>query len=55
MKAIEYLDSLIKGQEMGSSIPIQLAELRLLKVYIEVQEAVMEAQKNIQKLYNAQT
>ena len=38
MTAIEYLKSLIGGMEMGSEIPVQLSELKLLLVLME-QEA----------------
>lgn len=31
----EYLQSLIAGQEYGSSIPVQLSELKLLMALIE--------------------
>jgi hypothetical protein len=33
--ALAYLDSLIAGQEMGSSIPIQLCELTLLRALLK--------------------
>lgn len=35
MTAIEYLKSLILGMEMGSDIPVQLSELKLLLTMLE--------------------
>ncbi len=35
MSAIEYLKSLIDGQEMGSEIPVQISELKLLLAMME--------------------
>lgn len=37
MTPIEYLNSLIAGQEMGSEIPVQLSELKLLLALLERQ------------------
>lgn len=42
MKPIEYLNSLIVGQEMGSSIPVQLSELKMLKTFLEIAETPAE-------------
>lgn len=35
MTPIEYLNSLIAGMEMGSEIPVQLSELKLLLALME--------------------
>ena len=35
MTAIEYVQSLIAGMEMGSEIPVQLSELKLLLAMME--------------------
>jgi hypothetical protein len=35
MASIEYLKSLIAGMEMGSEIPVQLSELKLLLALME--------------------
>lgn len=35
MTATEYLKSLIAGQEMGSSIPVQVSELKMLLAMLE--------------------
>jgi hypothetical protein len=35
MTAAEYLQSLIAGVEMGSEIPVQLSELKLLLALLE--------------------
>lgn len=35
MTAVEYLKSLIAGMEMGSEIPVQLSELKLLLALME--------------------
>ena len=35
MDAITYLKSLIAGMEMGSEIPVQLSELKLLLTLLE--------------------
>ena len=42
MKAIDYLSSLIAGQKMGSSIPVQVCELEMLKTYLEIQQTMAE-------------
>lgn len=42
MKAIDYLTSLIAGQKMGSSIPVQVCELEMLKTYLEIQQTMAE-------------
>ena len=42
MKAIDYLTSLIAGQKMGSSIPVQVCELEMLKTYLEIQQTMSE-------------
>ena len=34
----QYLQSLIAGQEVGSEIPVQLSELKLLMTLMEAQE-----------------
>jgi len=35
MTPVEYLKSLIAGMEMGSEIPVQLSELKLLLAMME--------------------
>jgi hypothetical protein len=35
MSQIDYLKSLIAGMEMGSEIPVQLSELKLLLTLLE--------------------
>ena len=42
MKAIDYLSNLIAGQKMGSSIPVQVCELEMLKTYLEIQQTMAE-------------
>ena len=42
MKAIDYLSSLIAGQKMGSSIPVQVCELEMLKTYLEIQQTMVK-------------
>lgn len=34
MTATQYLESLIAGLEMGSTLPVQLSELKLLQVML---------------------
>jgi len=36
MTAIDYLKSLIIGMEMGSEIPVQLSELKMLLALMEI-------------------
>jgi hypothetical protein len=38
MTPSEYLQSLITGQEIGSSIPVQLSELKFLMALIEAND-----------------
>ena len=38
MTPSEYLQSLIAGQEIGSSIPVQLSELKFLMALIEAND-----------------
>ena len=38
MSAIEYLESLIAGVEMGSEIPVQLSGLKLLLALLEASQ-----------------
>ena len=40
MKAIEYLASLIAGQKMGSSLPVQVSELEMLKMFLEIEQTI---------------
>ena len=40
MKAIEYLASLIAGQKMGSSLPVQVSELEMLKTFLEIEQTI---------------
>lgn len=47
MKAIDYLSSLIAGQKMGSSIPVQVCELEMLKTYLEIQQTMAEGRAAI--------
>ena len=39
MTAIEYLQSLIEGIKMGSSIPVQLSELEFLMLLLSAEQA----------------
>ena len=49
MKAIDYLSSLIAGQKMGSSIPVQVCELEMLKTYLEIQQTMAEGRAALAK------
>ena len=49
MRAIDYLSSLIAGQKMGSSIPVQVCELEMLKTYLEIQQTMAEGRAALAK------
>lgn len=49
MTPIEYLESLIAGQKMGSSIPVQVSELETLRLFILADQAASSLKKVVYK------
>lgn len=52
MKAIDYLNILIEGQKMGSSIPIQVSELEMLRTFLEMEKVFAEERALLSKGVN---
>ncbi len=50
MKAIDYLTSLIDGQKMGLSIPVQVSELEMLKTFMEVEQIIADGHAALAEL-----
>lgn len=50
MKAIDYLTSLIAGQKMGSSIPVQVSELEMLKTFMEAEQIIADGHAALAEL-----
>ena len=54
MEAIEYIDSLIAGQKMGSSLPVQVSELEMLKTFLEIEQTIAKGRAALAALANAE-